>query len=254
VGLPGVIGASGVIAGPLTLAGLLARMAVGGRVSAVWDVGASAETLVSGLFSQLNDAGAAGWHVTQGTAGNRPTKTIGGGPLGDDCITYQGTGRRLTTNTISIASGKALFFIAVAKGVEVGVSRQQCSARTGTTELAGDNVFNCIDAAATNYIATCRTSGDAEENVTITTPAHSTSWYKKTQRYAASLAPAAEINDVGISPSFVTSDGLAAAVETISFGHSSAAGGSLKLFGIFEAVTAEEEALINGYVFRRTGL
>ena len=239
---------------PVVLSELLALMAVGSRVAAWWEVGVSTETLTGQGFARIDNLGADAWHPVQATDTRRPAKDTTGGPLGDACMSFAGTDDRLTTNDITIASGKALFCIAVAKGVEAGVARQQGSMRTGTTEAAGDVVFNCIDAATANYIATCRSAGDAEENVTITTPAHSTGWYKRTIRYAESTPVASEINDVAISPALVLSDGFANAVETITFGATTTAAGKLKLWGIFEAVTAEEEALIHRYVYQRTGL
>lgn len=243
-----------------TLSALLTRMAVGSRLNVWYEVGVSGETLNSGNFSQLNDVGSAGLHLVQATAGNQPSKDTGNGPAGKDCITFQGTGRRLTKTSFGVAAGKALFIGSVVKGVAVAAARSQSFTRE-TNESTGDSVWLALDTAANIYQSTGKCNGGIEESVAHTSPAHSTNWYFKTIRYAASILPEVKINNATVSPTFVTATGVAAAVGAVVLGHTSVAAGSTYCWFAFEAVTTapgtaclSEEGAIRYYVNKQTGL
>jgi hypothetical protein len=247
-----------------TLTALLARMASGSRVCEWWQTGLGSTD--SGLGGTVQTLASQGnhptWAPTQATGGNRPVYSATGGPLANGpCLQFSALTQRLTDTLISIAGGKALFLGAVIKGVAAGAARVQLSVRDGATEGAGNNVFNATDSATDLYVTSCMPNGGAEETATHTSPAHSTNWYHKTQRYAASVAPQCKINNAAVSPGYLTATGLAAGVEVMTIGNPTAAAGSWYLEYIFEAVGTtigsaclSEEGAIRYLVNKLTGL
>ena len=246
-----------------TLSALLTRMASGSRVNVWYEVDVSTTTVTGQGISQLNDLGSApgALHVVQATDGNRPSKGIGTGPNGLNDITLQGTSRRLIKGTAGIAANKALFLISVNKGVAASALRLQSFTRTGNDEDTGDSVWLVGDSASNLYYNNCFPNGGVEENAVHTSPAHSTSWYVLSERYAASIAPEYKINNASTSPGFLVATGLAGGIGAIVLGHKSVAAGSVYCWGCFESVTAtpgtaclSEEAAIRYYVYKQTGL
>lgn len=204
-------------------------------------------------ISQLNDLGSYAYHLTQATAGQRPSYNASGGPNDLPWISFADTTRRLLNTTIALASNKALTFFAVAKGT-TGQSHAQCAARSADGELAGDVVYSAISLSSNLYQSVVRCHGVIEEADNLSVPLADANWHVRTLTYPATgMNPVAVLDHVAASPPH-TSTGKAGPVETLVVGHANASGGGLFAFLCGEDMTPTEIAQVRGYLQRRTEL
>lgn len=227
--------------------------ALGSRLHYWFEVGVSTETLNSGNFSQINDVGPGAYHASQGTPGNQPSKVVGGGPNGKNCITYQGTTRHLVNTSVGLTANRSLMFFDVAAVVLAGATRIAFCTRDGNAAGLG-SVNNAAASSATNtYLKIIRHNGGSEQQISVTSPAANTGWHVWTQRYASGAAAVTQIDTTVTTPA-PTGTGNCTALDAIVFGHPTVAAGSSYLHACVENCTADEEAMIRSYIRFQTGL
>ena len=243
-----------------TVTALMARMASGSRVAVGYEIDVSTTTVTGAGVSQLNDLGAGGKNLTQGTDSLRPAKGSGTGPAGKNCVAPQSATRRISNTAIGVAAGKALSFFHVAKAG--GATAVQCSARTTASEGASDDsLATALNISTTAFRYDTKATGVAAENVTVVTPAYNTNWQIVEVRYAAATLTKIRVNQVDVVPNCVTTTGLAAAWGGAVVGHLTASGGAWYATFGFEAVSLvagtaclSERAAIYYYINKQTGL